>query len=137
VAQIWMMSTWFLDDYFGPFPFSFVATSSVYCPVFSKLCKFHKKITIFLASSVDPPQINAGTVLWKITCITSSRIGLFSIFHLLFSIFYWVVGDGYSHRIWIAQWWTYNMKLSFGSSKRGIEICLMSMTFSSSYCSYI
>ena len=102
---------WTIGLFFkSSFPFSFVATSSVYRPVFSKLCNFHKKINIFLASSVDPPQINAGTVLWKITCIISSRIGLFSIFsvfHLLFSIFHWIVGDGYSHRIWIAQWWTW------------------------------
>ena len=59
----------FLDYYFGPlyslssFPFSFIATSFVYHPVFSKLCHFHEKINVFLASSVDPPQINAGTVL--------------------------------------------------------------------------
>ena len=51
------------EQFLDSFPFSFIATSFVYRPVFSKLYHFHEKINVFLASSVDPPQINAGTVL--------------------------------------------------------------------------
>ena len=82
---------WTIGLFFkSSFPFSFVATSSVYRPVFSKLCNFHKKNKYF--SSIlgwsATNQFRYSFMKNHLHHIFTDRaVFYFSIFHLFFLFF--------------------------------------------------